>query len=112
MDTDARTDKVWLLNVQRILYQWSGENPAVCPADDCHRAIERRLSTGRLSSNPILLRSRESRVRNERRMLGSGRDYGRPGVERPYGARSLLYSLNLSNKKGKACLTLLSPAGN
>ena len=30
---------------------------------------------------------------NERRMLGSERGYGRPGVERPYGARSLLYSL-------------------
>jgi len=37
-------------------------------------------------------RSLESRVRNERRMLGSGRGYGRPGVERSYGARSLLYS--------------------
>jgi len=31
-------------------------------------------------------------VRNERRMLGSERGYGRPVVERPYGARSLLYS--------------------
>ena len=30
-------------------------------------------------------------MRNERRMLGSGRGYGRPGVERSYGARSLLY---------------------
>jgi hypothetical protein len=30
-------------------------------------------------------------VRNERRMLGSERGYGRPVVERPYGARSLLY---------------------
>jgi RNA-directed DNA polymerase len=27
VDTDARTDKVWLLNVQRKLYQWSRENP-------------------------------------------------------------------------------------
>ena len=27
VDTDARADKVWLLNVQRELYQWSGENP-------------------------------------------------------------------------------------
>lgn len=27
MDTDGRTDKVWLLNVQRKLYQWSRENP-------------------------------------------------------------------------------------
>lgn len=27
MDTDARTDKVWLLNVQRKLYQWSRKNP-------------------------------------------------------------------------------------
>ena len=26
MDTDARTDKVWLLDVQRKLYQWSREN--------------------------------------------------------------------------------------
>jgi hypothetical protein len=41
---------------------------------------------------PIPLWFLESRVRNERRMLGSGRGYGRPGVERPYGARSLLYS--------------------
>jgi hypothetical protein len=57
------------------------------------RAIERRLSTGELSSGPILLWSLESRVRNERRMLGSERGYGRPGVERPYGARSLLYSI-------------------
>jgi len=32
-------------------------------------------------------------VRNERRMLGSGRGYGKPVVERPHGARSLLYSL-------------------
>jgi hypothetical protein len=30
-------------------------------------------------------------VRNERGMLGSGRGYGRPMVERPDGARSLLY---------------------
>ena len=27
MDTDAKTDKVWLLGVQRKLYQWSRENP-------------------------------------------------------------------------------------
>ena len=28
VDTDARTDKVWLLNVQRKLYQWSrGRTP-------------------------------------------------------------------------------------
>ena len=27
VDTDARTDKVWLLSVQRKLYQWSRENP-------------------------------------------------------------------------------------
>ena len=27
MDTDARTDKVWLLSVQRKLYQWSREDP-------------------------------------------------------------------------------------
>ncbi len=27
VDTDARTDKVWLLNVQRKPYQWSRENP-------------------------------------------------------------------------------------
>jgi hypothetical protein len=26
VDTDARTDKVWLLSVQRKLYQWSREN--------------------------------------------------------------------------------------
>ena len=30
-------------------------------------------------------------MRNERRMLGSERGYGRPGVEKPYDARSLLY---------------------
>ena len=47
---------------------------------------------GVMVSDPILLWSLESRVRNERRMLGSGRGYGRPGVERSYGARSLLYS--------------------
>ena len=34
-------------------------------------------------------------MRNERRMLGSERGYGRPVVERPYGARSLLYSLTI-----------------
>jgi hypothetical protein len=44
---------------------------------------------------PIPLWFLESRVRNERRMLGSGRGYGRPGVERPYGARSLLYSIRI-----------------
>jgi retron-type reverse transcriptase len=27
VDTDAKTDKVWLLNMQRKLYQWSRENP-------------------------------------------------------------------------------------
>ena len=27
VDTDAKTDNVWLLNVQRKLYQWSRENP-------------------------------------------------------------------------------------
>jgi len=27
VDIDARTDKVWILNVQRKLYQWSRENP-------------------------------------------------------------------------------------
>ena len=27
VDTDARADKAWLLNVQRKLYQWSRENP-------------------------------------------------------------------------------------
>jgi len=27
VDTDVRTDKVCLLNVQRKLYQWSRENP-------------------------------------------------------------------------------------
>jgi len=27
VDTDARTDKAWLLGVQRKLYQWSRENP-------------------------------------------------------------------------------------
>ena len=27
MDTDAKTDNVWLLGVQRKLYQWSRENP-------------------------------------------------------------------------------------
>jgi group II intron reverse transcriptase/maturase len=27
VDTDARTDKVWHLNVQRKLYRWSRENP-------------------------------------------------------------------------------------
>ena len=27
MDTDAKADKVWLLGVQRKLYQWSRENP-------------------------------------------------------------------------------------
>lgn len=27
VDSDARTDKVWLLNVQRKLYQWSRDNP-------------------------------------------------------------------------------------
>ena len=27
VDTDAKTDKVWLLGVQRKLYQWSRENP-------------------------------------------------------------------------------------
>ena len=36
---------------------------------------------GETISGPILLWSLESRVRNERRMLGSGRGYGRPGVE-------------------------------
>ncbi len=47
-----------------------------------------------VSSGPILLGSLESRVRNERRMLGSGRGYGKPTVERPYGARSLLYLMS------------------
>lgn len=32
-------------------------------------------------------------MRNERRTLGSVRGYGRPAVERPHGARSLLYSM-------------------
>ena len=27
VDTDAKTDNVWLLGVQRKLYQWSRENP-------------------------------------------------------------------------------------
>ena len=27
MDSDARTDKVWLLGVQRKLYQWGREHP-------------------------------------------------------------------------------------
>ena len=27
VDTDAKTDKVWLLNVQRKLYRGSQENP-------------------------------------------------------------------------------------
>ncbi len=27
VDRDAKTDKVWLLDVQRKLYQWSRENP-------------------------------------------------------------------------------------
>ena len=26
VDSDARTDKVWMLSVQRKLYQWSREN--------------------------------------------------------------------------------------
>jgi hypothetical protein len=37
VDTDAKTDKVWLLNVQRKLYQWSWEDPAVCLANGCHK---------------------------------------------------------------------------
>ena len=53
MDTDAKADKAWLLDVQRKLYQWSRENPegayrelwgwvtdtpqpVVCLADGCH----------------------------------------------------------------------------
>ena len=68
MDTDARTDKVWLLSVERKL-PWS----------------------------------LESRVRNERRMLGSERGYGRPVVKRPYGARSLLYSSLFSAEYSTLC---------
>ena len=37
VDTDARVDKVWLLNVQRKLYQWSRESPAGCLAKGCHK---------------------------------------------------------------------------
>ena len=39
----------------------------------------------------VALWSLESRVRNEKRMLSPERGYGRPVVERPYGARSLPY---------------------
>ena len=50
--------------------------------------VQRNMLSGSLRYAGSL----ESRVRNERRLLGSGRGYGRPEVERPYGARSLLYS--------------------
>ena len=51
VDTDARTDKVWLLNVQRKLYQWSGGKPrrtVSVPGGRLPqtRASERRASTG------------------------------------------------------------------
>ena len=45
--------------------------------------------------------SRESRVLSERSMLGSERGYGRPTVERPHGARSLLYSSDTENKEAE-----------
>ena len=68
MDTDARTDKAWLLDVQRKLYQWSRENPegqyrelwgwvtdlATCGVPGGRlpqtKARERRASTGSPSS--------------------------------------------------------------
>jgi len=42
-------------------------------------------------------------VRNKRRMLGSGRGYGKPMAERPCGARSLLYS-SLCNDMRKCAI--------
>jgi len=110
VDTDARTDKVWLLNVQRKLYQWSRENPEgqyrelwgwITDSRNLQCAWrtvatnkgKRTPGIGGVTEcdDPITLWSLESRVRNERRTLGSERGYGRPGVERPYGARSLFY---------------------
>ena len=54
-------------------------------------ALYSTLRPLRWCGGPVTLWSLESRVRNERRMLGSERGYGRPVFERPYGPRSLLY---------------------
>ena len=66
MDTDRRADEAWVLDVQRKLYQWS----QACLISPC------------------LL---ESRMRNERRMSGSGRGDEKPAAEKRQGARRLLY---------------------
>lgn len=66
MDSDVKTDKVWLLNVQKKLYQWSRDN------------------------YPTTLWPLESRMHSERCMSGSERGYGKPTTERPHGACNLL----------------------
>ena len=40
VDIDARTDKIWLLRMQRKPYPWSREKPEgkyLCLADGCHK---------------------------------------------------------------------------
>ena len=66
MDTDSRTVRVLILIVQRSV-----------------------LSGKQLMYAPWSL---ESRIHNKRCTSGSVRGYERPVVERPNGARSLLYS--------------------
>ena len=64
------------------------------PADDLEEQFGSCLGEGNVSKfiNHQEMESLESRVRNETRMLGSERGYGRPVVERPYGAHSPLYA--------------------
>jgi hypothetical protein len=64
------------------------------PADDLEEQFGSCLGEGNVSKfiNHQEMESLESRVRNETRMLGSERGYGRPVVERPYGAYSPLYA--------------------
>lgn len=75
MDSDVKTDKVWLLNVQKKLYQWSRDN------------------------YPTTLWSLESRMHSERCMSGSERGYGKPTTERPHGACNLLLPVHSHGKR-------------
>jgi putative transposase len=70
VDSDLHTDTVWLLGVQRKLYQWSQDHPGSATSGvGCN-----------ILTSPSLL---ESRMHSERCMSGSARGRAKPLVARP-----------------------------